>query len=85
MVGLFRKKPVAIEARRMTVFNIDELEHWCGGEVRNWHMSAKYRVISIPTLEGVMEARVGDWIIRGVTGEFYPCRDDVFQMTYEPA
>ena len=38
----------------------------------------------IATLEGVMKANCGDWIIRGVAGEFYPCRGDVFEATYEP-
>ena len=39
----------------------------------------------IPTLEGLMRAGIRDWIIRGVKGEFYPCRDDIFEATYEPA
>jgi hypothetical protein len=39
----------------------------------------------IDTLEGSMECRVGDWIIRGVKGEFYPCKPDIFAATYEPA
>jgi hypothetical protein len=38
----------------------------------------------IETLEGVMRAEVGDWIIRGVKGEFYPCKPDIFAATYEP-
>lgn len=38
----------------------------------------------IPTLEGTMEAAPGDWIIKGVKGEFYPCKPDIFEMTYEP-
>lgn len=41
-------------------------------------------VIEIPTLEGVMQANVGDWIIKGVNGEFYPCKPDIFDKTYEP-
>jgi hypothetical protein len=41
------------------------------------------RYIQIQTLEGVMEASVGDWIIKGVKGEFYPCKPDIFKMTYE--
>jgi hypothetical protein len=41
--------------------------------------------IYIPTLEGTMLATVGDWIIRGVKGEFYPCKPDIFALTYEPA
>jgi hypothetical protein len=39
--------------------------------------------IQIETLEGVMTANPGDWIIRGVKGEVYPCKDDIFQLTYE--
>jgi hypothetical protein len=42
------------------------------------------KVIEIPTLEGVMEAVEGDWIIQGVAGEFYPCKNDIFEKTYEP-
>lgn len=82
---LFRKKPVAIEARQVTVFNLDELEQWCGGSTTNLRGSAKFRTIVIPTLEGSMEARIGDWIIRGVAGEFYPCKPDIFHATYEAA
>lgn len=39
--------------------------------------------IDIPTLEGTMTGRPGDWIIRGVQGEFYPCKPDIFEATYE--
>ena len=39
----------------------------------------------IATLEGIMRAKPGDWIIRGITGEFYPCKPDIFEQTYEPA
>ncbi len=41
--------------------------------------------ISLHTLEGVMLARIGDWIIQGVAGEFYPCKPEIFEITYEPA
>lgn len=41
--------------------------------------------ISIETLEGDMKANPGDWIIKGVKGEYYPCKPDIFAMTYEPA
>jgi hypothetical protein len=41
-------------------------------------------VIEIPTLEGVMRAGCGDWIIKGVQNEFYPCKDAIFRETYEP-
>ena len=56
---LFKKKPVIVEAVRLT------------------------RPIIIKTLEGDMAGEVGDWLITGVKGEQYPCKDDVFRMTYE--
>lgn len=49
-------------------------------EVEAWKTD---RTIYIETLEGTMEARPGDWIIRGVNGELYPCKPDVFEKTYE--
>lgn len=55
--------------------------------VRRYCPSCAYVVtdpaIAIDTLEGTMTANVGDWVIRGVAGEFYPCRDDIFATTYE--
>ncbi|MEE7714225.1 hypothetical protein V3J85_23230 [Bacillus sp. 5001] len=61
---------------------------WCGGRFNtdvkpSDHTDVRYS-ISIPTLEGVMTADEGDWIIRGVQGEFYPCKPDIFAATYEP-
>jgi hypothetical protein len=41
-------------------------------------------VFVIPTLEGNHQANIGDWIIKGVKGEFYPCKPDIFELTYEP-
>jgi hypothetical protein len=81
----YRKKPVVIEARRLTVFNLEELEAWCKGSIKRTCLPAKDRIIHIETLEGVMTANIGDWIIRGVKGEFYPCKPDIFEMTYEVA
>ncbi len=40
--------------------------------------------MQIPTLEGRMRANIGDWIIRGMKGEVYPCKPDIFEATYEP-
>ncbi|HRD42181.1 MAG TPA: hypothetical protein PLN30_00445 [Ferruginibacter sp.] len=45
----------------------------------------KDQALTIPTLEGDMKASFGDWIIRGVNGEHYPCKPDIFDKTYEPA
>lgn len=75
---LFRKKPVVIEAWR----NVD------GGEpMPEWLVASNVRTLSgavlIDTLEGQMRGDLGDWIIRGVKGELYPCKPDIFEATYE--
>lgn len=79
----FRKKPVVIEARQVHQVheggcNCQDLIAWIG-------MSA-YLVgagIEIETLEGTMAALPGDWIIKGVAGEFYACKPYIFEQTYE--
>lgn len=75
----FRKKPVVIEAIRWGGDNWDEIEKWCpyGLSCMNG------RDIIIDTLEGKMIANIGDWIIKGIKGEFYPCKPDIFEKTYE--
>lgn len=78
----YRKKPVVIDAIRAE--DILQVSQWAdsfGDEIR-WSID-KYGV-HIPTMEGVMLANWGDWIIRGVAGEFYPCKPDIFDQTYEP-
>ena len=82
----FRKKPVVIEAFQLSSKNheLKYFEDWCG-EVGFHRWTPKDGAIAIDTLEGVMIARVGDWIIRGVQGEFYPCKPDIFAATYELA
>lgn len=72
----FRKRPVEIEAVQLTEGNIIDVAQWCGG-----HSSSPSR-LTIPTLEGAMTAIDGDWVIRGVQGEFYSCRADIFRATY---
>jgi hypothetical protein len=81
----YRKKPVVIEAHQVTVFNLESVAEWCGGQVVRGTADAKHRLIAIRTLEGVMEAAVGDYVIRGIKGEFYPCKPDIFEATYEEA
>jgi hypothetical protein len=86
----YRKKPVVIEAARLTEDNWNALIRWVnGGDTnaidRNAYHGAGEINITIRTLEGEMRANVGDWIIKGVKGEFYPCRADIFVATYEPA
>jgi hypothetical protein len=75
-----------IEARQFTKDELHvqlDVAEWCNGMLRGTMLPAEQRFIQIYTLEGEMEARVGDWIIKGVRGEFYPCMPDVFEMTYE--
>lgn len=82
----YRKKPIVIEARRFDSedLNIQEwLADWCKGKLCGIKLPAKDRVIKIDTLEGEIEASYGDWIIKGVKGEFYPCKPDIFELTYE--
>ena len=86
---LFRKKPVVIEARQFAVADtatLDALVGWINdgiehGQHRAYHAGGKE--IYIRTLEGMMRADLGDWIIKGVNGEIYPCKPDIFAKTYE--
>lgn len=76
----YRKKPVVIEA-----------EQYQGGVANPWGFDAVFNYadneyqLLIPTLEGVMKASPGDWIITGVKGEVYPCKPDIFAATYDAA
>lgn len=78
----FRKKPVEIEATQLTRENVGELAFYVGGEVIFSFDPVGVQLL-IPTLEGTMTAREGDWIITGVQGEKYPCKPDIFEATYE--
>ena len=79
----YRKKPVVIEAKQLTTQNLHELEDWCQGDILGVKLPLEDQVIEIHTLEGDMRANMGDWIIKGVQGEFYPCKPDIFEQTYE--
>ena len=70
------KRPVEVEAFQLTTDTMKGLAEWCNGAVNGDR-------IEISTLEGTMVADVGDWIIKGVKNEFYPCKDDIFKLTYE--
>lgn len=86
MSDLYRKKPVVIEARQLTFENAEEIQAWCGS-TQTWSKPPMRAVsgILVPTLESPHEASFGDWIIKGVKGEFYPCKPDIFEATYEKA
>lgn len=90
----FRKKPVIIEAVQYDNLNYAAIIAFAPSAVGPVLESETAYVagqgapifsMSIPTLEGAMKAMPGDWIIRGVNGEFYPCKPDIFEKTYEPA
>ena len=77
----YRKRPIVIEAVQFlgTRESAEEVIAFC--TVAIW--GYKYKNMAIETLEGRMIVKPRDWIIKGVKGEFYPCRADIFKMTYE--
>ena len=79
----YRKKPVVVEAIQLTVENVDALIEWIPARIVTFFVSTTIVNAYIKTLEGVMVARDGDYIIKGVQGEFYPCKPDIFEQTYE--
>lgn len=91
---LFRKKQLTIEARQWdgTIESAQEILRWSGGavgfrseQIGSPEDSKRFRKdwLAVHTLEGAMEAQPRDWIIRGVKGEFYPCKPDIFEATYD--
>jgi hypothetical protein len=78
----YRKKPVVIEAVQWTGANFAEVAA-LGENIFGPY--AQEDRLEIKTLEGRMRANVGDWVIKGVKGEVYPCKPDIFEQTYEPA
>jgi hypothetical protein len=95
----FRKKPVVIEAIKLTeeLFWECYKEGWCGplpqpfdtlqfsGSFHPANKTISSVCVGISTREGNMRGDIGDWIIRGVKGELYPCKPEIFEATYEPA
>lgn len=81
----YRKIPVVIEAIQFTGTNQFQIMRWVEYLDASVHWSFHDGVIDIPTLEGTMTASCGDYIIQGVNGEFYPCKPDIFNKTYERA
>ena len=84
----YRKKPIEIEAVQFTGDNWDEIQKFtgiqcvskCGFNYEDGYMIGK---VYIKTLEGEVQFHKGDWIIKGIKGEFYPCKPDIFDETYE--
>jgi hypothetical protein len=97
-MGIYRKKPVEIEARQLAGSNgeIHAVYQWIEQNTQGSFDPLADEVpasgvsidpatgfLLIATLEGVMQAKPGDWIIKGIQGEFYPCKPDIFEATYE--
>ena len=86
----FRKKPVVIEAYEFqNKVGPDTRPEWIldavKADVVRFHRAVNGPPhLTIQTLEGIMRAETGDWIIRGIKGELYPCKPDIFTATYEP-
>ena len=86
----YRKRPVVIDAVQYTGGNRRDVIAFVGDESKigtayeNTEYRPLYPDLIITTLEGDMRASVGDYIIRGVQGEYYPCKPDIFEKTYEP-
>jgi hypothetical protein len=84
----YRKKPVVIEAVRLEgddTFSLNKIVEFVGAD--RWMVDVMPNPpapeLLIETIEGTMRCRVGDWLIRGVKGELYPCKPDIFEATYE--
>lgn len=92
----YRKKQIVIEALLLTAYNFDKVCDFMGGTPIPKHnpnfgvdehgnTNEPYLGVYIDTLEGRMLANYGDYIIKGVNGEFYPCKSDIFEKTYDEA
>ena len=85
----YRKKPIVIEAikwdgRMETLAKIQKLNTLNRDlSIEEDFIEVDKKSLMIDTLEGVHEGKIGDWIIQGVSGELYPCKPDIFEMTYE--
>ena len=89
----YRKKPVVIEALRWTGRNLEEVQNFLGGSFVKYEVvcdtawevgkGIPFTEISIKTIDAVAIAINGDYIVKGVQGEFYPCKPDIFEATYE--
>ena len=89
----FRKKPIVIEAIQYDGKNRDSILVGLGMPEIGHELESETAYLAgvappvfsliISTLEGDMKAHIGDWIIKGINGEFYPCKDDIFEKTYE--
>jgi len=81
--GRYRKKPVEIEALQWSGSNWHEMLAWVKWENHDDVWVTDGDKLQIPTLEGTMTASPSDWIIKGIADEYYPCKNEIFEQTYE--
>jgi hypothetical protein len=84
----FRKKPVEIEAIKFTRTTWEQVLAFTNGTAHTFTIDKRPDGLAtcvVPTLEGEHIATERDWIIKGIQGEFYPCKPDIFELTYEAA
>ena len=81
----YKKKPVTIEAEEFIIRDYNDVPVYMEYFGQKFIIKGENynRYIEIPTLEGVMKANVGDYIIKGINGELYPCKPDIFKKTYD--
>lgn len=81
----FKKKPIMIEAMQFTVETIDTVTKWCAADLRIRKTKGQYycTFLKSPSGNSYQNFDFGEWIIKGVKGEFYVCCDDIFMATYE--
>lgn len=80
----YRKKPVMVEAARWTGEGWLALPFWARKGTMPVYVARGLAPLIVRTLEGEMKCQPGDWLIKGVNGEVYPCKPDIFEKTYEP-
>lgn len=81
----YRKRAIVVDAFQFPADDesLTAFHEWCDSVGLSLFTSERKKTLAIDTLEGTMTAGAGDWIIKGVKGEFYPCKDDIFRATYE--
>jgi hypothetical protein len=82
----YRKKPVVIEAVKFTRSNFNEIKEFTQQKAHSLTIERRIDGVAtciISTLEGQMTSREGDYIIKGIEGEFYSCKENIFEKTYE--
>ncbi len=90
-MGKYRKLPIEIEAIQWSGINLQEIVDFAGNKLTYRIIDTAWQVgkgvpyvdVEIITLEGDMKVNIGDYIIKGVNGEFYPCKSDIFKKTHE--